>query len=125
VKVLVVDDARLIRARMVTLLAAIPGVQEVLEAESTADALAALRAHSPRVVVLDLHLGASSGLALVPSVKRECPGAVVIVVTNQWSEQHRRRCLADGADAFLDKSLEFDALASVVASVVVSRAVRP
>jgi two-component system response regulator EvgA len=120
VKVLVVDDAPQIRARFVAMLEAIPGVDEVLEAEGVADTLAALRAHTPGVVVLDLHLRGASGLALVPEAKRDCPGAVVVVITNQSSEQHRRRCLDAGADAFLDKSRDFEALASIVAAACIA-----
>jgi DNA-binding NarL/FixJ family response regulator len=118
VKVLVIDDAARVRERVVAMLSAIAGVTDVVEAASTAEALAALRRHAPNVVVLDLHLRGESGLALAPLVKREIPGALLLAVTNQPSEQLRRQCLALGADRFFDKAREFDALARAVASAV-------
>jgi DNA-binding NarL/FixJ family response regulator len=118
VKVLIVDDAPQIRSRFVALLSAIPGVRKVLQAEAADDAIATLTAHAPGVVVLDVHLRAGSGLALVPEVRRLCPGSVVVVVTNHATEQHRLRCMAAGVDAFLDKSREFDAVSGIVASAV-------
>jgi DNA-binding NarL/FixJ family response regulator len=118
VKVLVVDDARLVRARIAGMLAAVRGVERVLEAGNAADALLALRAHAPNVVVLDLHMPDESGLAFAPCIRRECPGALLIVLTNDSTDQHRRQCLALGADAFFDKSDEFEAVARMVARTV-------
>jgi two-component system KDP operon response regulator KdpE len=118
VKVLVVDDAYHVRARFVAMLAAVTGVERVLEAGSAADALVALRAHAPKAVVLDLDMPDQGGLAFAPCVKRECPGALLIVVTNDSTDQHRRQCLALGADGFFDKSDEFDAVVRMVARAV-------
>ena len=113
-----VDDGTRVRARIVAMLAAIPGVVAVFEAASVAEAVAVLAAHAPDVVVLDLHLRGESGLLLAPRVKQERPGALLLVLTNQSSEQHRRQCLALGADCFFDKSRDFDALVRTVADAI-------
>jgi DNA-binding NarL/FixJ family response regulator len=118
VNILVIDDAPHVRARLVAMLAAVPGVERIFEAGSAEDALAALRAHAPQVVVLDLHIADTSGLAFAPCIKRVCPGAVLIVLTNDSTDQHRRRCFAVGADAFFDKSGEFDAVFKMVSRKV-------
>jgi DNA-binding NarL/FixJ family response regulator len=118
VKVLVVDDARHVRARLVAMLGAIPGLERVVEAGSAAEAVVALRVHAPDIVVLDLHMPDRSGLAFAPCIKRECPGALLIVLTNDPTDQHRRQCFAVGADAFFDKSREFEAVVRMVARSV-------
>jgi DNA-binding NarL/FixJ family response regulator len=115
VKVLVIDDSRPVRSRFVAMLAAVRGVERVVEAGSAADALAALHANAPNVVVLDLHMPDQNGLAFAPYVKRLFPDALLIVLTNESTDQHRRQSLAAGADAFFDKSGEFDAVVRLIA----------
>jgi two-component system invasion response regulator UvrY len=115
VKVLVVDDAPYVRAHFAAMLAGVAGVAAVFEAGNAEEALAAMRAQAPDVVLLDLHLPGGSGLALVSQVKRECPEARLYVVTNDASPPYRRLCLALGADAFFDKSRDFEAVVDAVA----------
>jgi DNA-binding NarL/FixJ family response regulator len=121
VKVLVIDDTPRVRKRFVAMLSAVPGVETILEAGSAAAALEALRAHDPEVIVLDLPLSDGSGLAFAHCVKRVRPEAVLVIVTNRSTVQHRRWCLAQGADAFLDKSRDFDAVAGIVSDAVARR----
>jgi DNA-binding NarL/FixJ family response regulator len=115
VNVLVVDDAPQVRSRFVSMLRALPGVDRVVEACGVKDALPALAVYTPGVVILDVNLRDGSGLAFAPEVRRECPSAVLLVVSNEATEPYRRRSLEGGAHAFFDKSREFDALVREVA----------
>jgi two-component system response regulator DevR len=115
VKVLLVDDAAAVRSRLGAMLAEIPGVAIVIEAESAAEAAEALGATGPEIVVVDLHLGGESGMSLLPLVKRDRPTALLIVMTNHPTERHRRRCMTLGADYFFDKSRDFEDVLRVVA----------
>jgi DNA-binding NarL/FixJ family response regulator len=117
VKVLVVDDSASIRTRLVAMLGEVVGVDEVLEADAFAPALAMARASSPSVIVLDLNLGQENGIALLPLLKREHVGAVVIVLTNHASDAHRRQCEASGASFFFDKSNDFARVVEIVTAM--------
>jgi len=101
--------------------AAVPGVEAVFEAVDVRDALSALQTHAPDVVVLDLHMPGENGLAFAPRVKLERPQALLFVVTNDATDAHRRSCLAAGADAFFDKSRDFDAVVRVVSEAAAAR----
>jgi two-component system, NarL family, response regulator DevR len=116
VKVLLVDDAASVRSRLGAMLAEIPGVAIVIEAESAAEAAEALGAIAPEIVVLDLHLGPESGMSLLSLVKRNRPTALLIVMTNHPTERHRRWCMMLGADYFFDKSKDFEDVLRVVAA---------
>ncbi len=116
VKVLVVDDARAVRTRFAALFGGVVGVDSVVQASTTGEALEALRAHAPEIVVLDLNLSGGGGPAFVSRVRRERAVALLVVMTNQVTEQHRRQLLALGADAFFDKSRDFDAVVGMVRS---------
>jgi two-component system response regulator EvgA len=116
VKVLVVDDARPVRLRFAALFSAVAGIDEVLEAASTDEALEALQEHAPEIVVLDLNLSGGGGPSFVSRVRDDRAVSLLVVVTNQVTEQHRRQVLALGADAFFDKSRDFDGVVRMVGS---------
>lgn len=109
------DDAVLVRTRLAGMFRDVPGVRSVWEAADVQQARALLERHQPEVVVLDLHLQHGSGLALIPHIKRLPSEPVIIVLTNDASEYHRRNCRALGAHYFFDKSSEFEAVLPVLA----------
>ena len=118
VKVLVVDDVTRVRARLAAMLGEVPGVTVVIEADGIAAAIHALYAREPDVIVLDLHLREESGLWLAARVKRERPGVLLVMMTNQPTLPMRRQCLALGVDHFFDKSRDFEDALQVVAEAV-------
>ena len=118
VKVLVVDDVTRVRARLAAMLMEIPGVTDVFEADGIAAAIRALHAGDPDVIVLDLHLREESGLLLAARVKRERPGVLLVMMTNQPTLPMRRQCLALGVDHFFDKSRDFEDVLQVVLEAV-------
>jgi CheY-like chemotaxis protein len=109
VRVLVVDDSAAIRRRLVAMLREVSGV-EVYEAERADEGLTLARRRRPDLVLLDLTMPGRSGLAVLPELKAASPSPVVVVLTNQATEQHRRLCIAEGADFFVDKSEDFATL---------------
>ena len=84
-------------------------------ADNFAGALREARSREPEAIVLDVHLDADTGIAGLRRLRRAAPRALIVVLTNEASEVHRRECLRHGgADAFLDKSREFDRLVDLV-----------
>jgi CheY-like chemotaxis protein len=116
--ILVVDDVPMVRTRIAALLREVSPSLRVVEAGDANEAFGIVRDVAPDVIILDVHLPGPSGLQMLPRLTRgECP-PIVIVLTNDASEQHRRQCLALGARHFFDKSIDFDQLVEVVASLV-------
>jgi DNA-binding NarL/FixJ family response regulator len=114
VKVLVVDDSAAVRGRLVALLRE-AGLDVVGEAGTAGQALELTRALAPDGIVLDLKLPDRSGLEIMVELKQLAPAAVVVVLTNDPSDGHRRLSVARGADCFLDKSSAFDLVAPALA----------
>ncbi|MCH3690636.1 hypothetical protein LZB76_08105, partial [Campylobacter lari] len=75
----------------------------ITEGRNAADAvLAATLKARPRVVLLDLDLGAAgTGIRLIRPLVRA--GAAVVVVTSEDREARWGECLAHGAQVVLDK----------------------
>lgn len=88
------------------MLVEVPGV-EAHEAADAEEAMQAIGEVRPDLVVLDLHMPGKSGLDILPEIKRLPVAPVVVMLTSDATEHHRRTAVALGADFFLDKSRDF------------------
>jgi DNA-binding NarL/FixJ family response regulator len=113
-RVLVVDDSAAVRSRLVEMIGEQSSSIEVVGVADGDEALRALERDTYDVVVLDLHLPGTSGLAVLASIPREAGRPRLLVLTNDATEQHRRQCAALGADEFFDKSTEFDRVVTLM-----------
>lgn len=116
-RILVVDDSIVVRARLAQLLRE-DATQAVDEASSAEEAFAIAGRHLPDVVVLDLNMPVMGGLEILPQLKALASSPTVIVLTNHPSEIHEREARARGADFFFDKSKDFDRITEVIADRV-------
>ncbi|MEP7330210.1 MAG: response regulator transcription factor [Betaproteobacteria bacterium] len=118
-RVVIVEDSAIIRARLSEALLEIPNVEIVGQVESESDALAVLRQQQWDVAVLDLQLKQGTGLGVLKTLSRALrpPNAKIIVFTNYAFPQYRERSMALGADFFFDKSREFHRIREVLAGM--------
>lgn len=114
-RVLIADDSREIRRRLVDLVSDLEGVQVVREADDGTEVLEALGETEIDALILDVKMPKMSGIKVLERLQQsgELP-ETVIVVTAFPTPQHRRRCLELGADFFLDKTSEYDRLAELL-----------
>jgi DNA-binding NarL/FixJ family response regulator len=112
--VLVVDDSKVVRERLVHLIHELPGPVETLEAATARDAMLLLRARAPKVMLLDLELEEGSGFDVLEAMRAENRTTAVVVLTNHAWHQIRKACLRAGARYFFDKSLEFEQAVAAV-----------
>ncbi|HXX68289.1 MAG TPA: response regulator [Polyangiaceae bacterium] len=113
-RVLVADGHARVRERLVALVAEIPGVHAVLEADSEARAIAHIVERCPEIIVLDLRIAESGTLALVARLRRDWPSATVVALTSEPSRGLRRACAELGVDHVFDKSKDLPSLQEVI-----------
>ncbi len=107
-KLLVVDDSDLIRKRLVAFLQGLPGVDEVEAVATLSQALDRVYEAPPALLILDLHLPDGNALQVLGVFKNMAPQMRIAMLSNDACEFSRARCLKGGADAFFDKSTEFE-----------------
>ena len=119
VRIVLVEDSRIIRDRLLEVLGQIPNFSVVAQAETEWEATALLRHISWEVAILDLQLKEGSGLGVLKEMptERRPENAKIIVFTNFGFPQYRNRCLALGADYFFDKSREFERMREVLVNI--------
>lgn len=93
----------------------IPGVELAGEVDNEADAVRSVFTLRPDVVILDFALGCGNGLNVLRQV-RVLP-VRVIILTNDVYPQYRKKCMEAGADYFLDKSRDINALADLLSGL--------
>ena len=114
--VFLVDDSAPVRERLVAMLAALAGVCVVGEAEAAAEAIRAILACRPQVVLLDLQLAqGSSGFEVLRTVHPQAPEIDFYMLSNFSTPAYRRSAGDLGARGFFDKTQEFGRLMDLLA----------
>ncbi|MGV3571154.1 MAG: response regulator [Ramlibacter sp.] len=115
VTVFLADDSPAIRQRVSALLGA-ASIEVVGQAATPQDCIAGILAARPDVVVLDVQLEGGTGLQVLKAVRDVATDVAFVVFSNNSAAAYRKRYLGEGATTFLDKSAEFDRLATAVAA---------
>jgi len=103
IKVLVADDQPLIRAGLRTLLGTQEGIEVVGEAATGAAAVAESARLAPDVVVMDIRMPGTDGIAATAQVIRQPARPRVLVLTTYDTDEYVFDALAAGASGFLLK----------------------
>ena len=115
-KVFLVEDSSLLRERLETMLAAIPGLQTVGHASGAQEALSGILAARPDAVVLDIHLAEGNGFDVMRALRAAAFEVAVYVLTNHPLEGYRQLAQRLGARGFFDKTTEFHLLREALAA---------
>jgi DNA-binding NtrC family response regulator len=115
-KVLIVDDDAAIRQQLYWMLC---DDYEVVTAHDLQSALRRAVVYEPQVAILDLHLPPSAdtpevGLHILEYLKEHKPASKVLVVSSDGGVETRKACARRGADAFLSKPFDAEALLATV-----------
>jgi CheY-like chemotaxis protein len=92
---------------------------------SPADAMAKVRSERPAIALVDALLGGSSGYDLCQQIKAEAPQVGVIVLSSKQHPYDRVKGGAVGADDFIDKPYDSQALIDKVAALAQKLASAP
>lgn len=108
-KIIIADDHMIVRSGLKHILELEFAGVVVGEATTGAELLEKVKATNWDVVILDVALGAESGLNTLPLLKAARPHLPVIMLSMYGERQFVVRALADGASAYLTKEQAADA----------------
>lgn len=116
-RVLLVEDHRIVRDGLKTLFRE-QAMTVFGEASTAADALTLAREEEWDLAVVDISLGARSGLDVVREIKRIRPKVPVLVLSMHSEEEYARRAYKAGAAGYITKDSSRAELASAIAKVI-------
>ena len=107
-KIFIVDDSIPIVVRLNNILSGNEQFKIVGIATNASKAVAEILKSKPDVVILDIYLPDGNGIDILKQIKKEKPSIVVLMLTNYSEPDYKKICMKEGADFFLDKSIEFE-----------------
>jgi DNA-binding NarL/FixJ family response regulator len=126
IRILTVDDHRLIRQGIAGLVAVESDMRVVAEAANGREALQQFRAYRPDITLMDLQMPEMNGLDAISAIRGEYPEARIIVLTTYSGDVQALRALRAGARAYLLKDgLEKELLDAIRAVHAGRKAVSP
>ena len=117
IRVLCVDDHRIVREGIALILAREPDIEVVASAANADEAVSEFKRHRPDVTLMDLRLGERNGIDAIKEIRRDYPDARIVVLTMYQGDEDIHRALSAGAATYLLKDALSDDLIRVVREV--------
>jgi len=116
--VLICDDHRRFRDQLRRHVAAVPGVERVATAETSAEAFTRYAAERPELVLLDVAMPDLGGPETARRLVAAHPGANVVMLAGTGDHERLAEALAGGARGYLTKDVSVEELCAALAHVV-------
>jgi DNA-binding NarL/FixJ family response regulator len=113
-RVLLVDDHRLMREGLRHILESTTGIQVVGEAEDGRSALAAVEDFHPDVVVMDVGMHGMNGIEATQRIRQDHPEVKVVALSAHADKRYVRNMVRAGAAAYVLKESASDDLLRAV-----------
>ncbi|HWV35770.1 MAG TPA: response regulator transcription factor [Thermomicrobiales bacterium] len=117
-RILIADDHALFRDGLRSLLEA-RDIDVVAEARNGDEAVALARLHRPDIVLMDLNMPETNGLAATRLISAELPEVRVVVLTASDDDADLFEAVKSGAQGYLPKNMEAGALFSFLDGVMI------
>lgn len=117
IKVLIVDDHKLVRDGLKQILAETDDIAVIDEAGDGDEAIRKIRKKPFDVVLLDINLPKTDGLNVLKLVKQEYPELIVLMLSMYPEEQYAVRALKSGASGYLTKDSASEELIAAIRKV--------
>ncbi len=114
ITVLIVDDQRLIREGIASLLAIQEGIEVVGTAVNGQQAIELAQTHHPNVILMDVRMPVMDGVTAVAQIRHQLPETQVLMLTTFDDEEYIIKALQAGASGYLLKDIPAGDLAQAV-----------
>jgi DNA-binding NarL/FixJ family response regulator len=117
IRIIIADDHKVFREGIVSLLEDIPDIETVGQAADGPSTLQLLAKVKPHIVLMDVALGTSSGIATTQAIKKKCPEVKVLALSMHSESQYIVKMLEAGASGYLLKDAGSAELISAIRTV--------
>jgi len=117
IRVLIADDQRVVRDGLSMLVGLIDSVEVVGTAGDGAEAVRLAEAHHPDVILMDLRMPGTDGIAATADLRRRLPATRVLVLTTYADEEAIVPALQAGARGYLTKDASAEQIEAAIYAV--------
>jgi DNA-binding NarL/FixJ family response regulator len=120
-RIILVEDHRILREGLRSLLAGVPNLEVVGEAANGLEAIRAVGNLHPDLVLMDLSMPKMDGLDAIAEIKNTCPECRVLVLTVHKAEEYIFSALKAGANGYLLKDATHQELKVAIENVLAGK----
>jgi two-component system NarL family response regulator len=117
IRIVVVDDQAVVRQGFVSLINTVADMEVIAEGTNGQQAIELYREHQPDVMLIDLRMPVLTGVEAIAAIRKEFPGARMIVLTTYDGDEDIYRSLQAGAQGYLLKDVFFEDLEEAIRKV--------
>lgn len=121
IRLVIVDDHKLFRDGMISLLEPHEDIQVIGEASSSEELEELLERTDPEIVLIDISMPGSNGLETIRVAKGKYPAIKFIVITMHAEGQYVVKAVRNGAFGYLLKNADEEELIEAIRSVSVGK----
>jgi two-component system, NarL family, response regulator LiaR len=121
IRVMIVDDHRVVRSGLKTLLATVDDLKVVAEASGGEEAVRLCAELKPDVVLMDLVMPGMDGIAATRAIRAACPGTNVVALTSFGDQERVQGALKAGAIGYLLKDVSDVELVAAIRNAAAGR----
>jgi two-component system response regulator DesR len=114
IRVLIAEDQAMVREALAALIGLEDDIEVVAQVARGDEVVAAARACTPDVALLDIEMPGMTGLEAAVELRRALPGCPILILTTFGRPGYLRRAMADGVSGFLLKDAPAAELASAI-----------
>lgn len=118
-RVLLVEDSRVLAERLREALATLENIEVVGSVADESAAVAAAREKRPDVIILDLQLKEGTGFGVMQQLGEKRP--IIIVFTNYMLPEYQRIANSLGVQHFLNKAVDYERLPQLLQEIGAAR----
>jgi two-component system, NarL family, response regulator LiaR len=116
IKVMIVDDHPVVRQGLKTLLLAFDDLELAGEAGDGDQALARCGQNQPDVILMDMSMPGTDGIAATSAVLRQFPQMKIVMLSSFVEDSMVQKALEAGAAGYVQKNAPIDSLAAAIRS---------
>jgi DNA-binding NarL/FixJ family response regulator len=117
IKVLLVDDHKLIREGLQSMMLNLPDIHVIGSVASGEDAINESRRNKPDVILMDIMMGGMNGIEATRWIKEFDPSIKIILVTKEISKEYVSAGIKSGVDGYLPKDVTKETVIEAVRTV--------
>ncbi len=116
-RVVIVDDDRLVSVSLKTILEASGGIEVCAVGESGEDAVSLYREYKPDVLLSDIRMNGMTGIASAEEILKDFPDARILFLTTFSDDEYISKALSIGAKGYILKQ-DFEGIAPAIEAVM-------
>jgi two-component system invasion response regulator UvrY len=118
ITVFIVEDHQMVREMWVHLFIEKKDIEVVGETGNADEAIEQIKSKRPSIVLLDINLPGSSGMELVPLIRKFAPGSKIIAVSMHNQPAYTKKMLQLGAHGYVTKNSSHEEIFLAIETVM-------